>query len=52
MDFWSYSYKASGNLSFNPHSYSELSHLLGPQSSVEVERVEMGFLRALGLQAV
>lgn len=37
VDFWSYSHKASGNLSFNPHSYSELSHLLGPQSSVEVE---------------
>lgn len=52
VDLWSYSYKAGGNLS-TPHSCSQLSHLLDPQSSLEVERVEkMGLLQALGLQVV
>lgn len=37
VDFWSYSHTAGGNLLFTPHSCSQLSHLLCPQSSVEVE---------------
>lgn len=37
MDFGSYSHQAGGNLSFTPHSCSQLSHLLGPLSSQEAE---------------
>lgn len=51
MDFWSYSHQAGGNLSFTPHSCSQLSHLLSlyPHRGLRVE--ETGLWQAVGLQA-